>query len=184
MENFLLLLLVLSLQIFAAQAQEQDEIEFVIEFFNELQPLSIAQNREYCGYFGLDENDNIVATKPTRGEEDSCYADDPPEDLFIFASYHTHGSFSVDADSELPSLEDLQADIAEGVDGYIATPGGRIWFLDNIEEKAILICGRNCTISDDRYDDDAYPPVQNEYDLKGLEYRYKIVEDFGDKNKG
>ncbi len=160
----------------ASLAQEQDEFDFVAEFFDELQPLTIANNKEYCGYFGIDENDNFIATKPTKGEEDSCFADDIPEDFNYFASYHTHGAFSFDADSELPSSVDLEADIAEEVDGYISTPGGRIWFIDAMEEKAFLICGRNCTVSDDRYEADANLAVLNEYDIELLLKRDEMID--------
>ncbi len=159
-----------------AMAQDQSEIDFVIKFFDGLQPITIANEREYCGYFGFDENDNFIATKPTKGAEDSCLADEPPYDMEIFASYHTHGAFSFDADSELPSSTDLEADIDEGVDGYISTPGGRIWFNDSVKEVAILICGRNCTVSDDRYEKDANPPVRNEYDMELLLKRDEMMD--------
>ncbi|MCF6344225.1 MAG: DUF4329 domain-containing protein [Devosiaceae bacterium] len=160
----------------ASLAQEDKEIDFVIEFFDKLQPISFAENKEYCGYFGIDENDNFIATKPTKGRIDSCFADDPPEDFNYFASYHTHGAFSFDADSELPSSTDLGADISEEVDGYISTPGGRIWFNDSVEEIAFLICGRNCTVSDDRYEADANPPVLNEYDMELLLKRDEMMD--------
>ncbi len=160
----------------SAMAQDQSEIDFIIKFFDELQPVSIANEREYCGYFGFDKNDNFIASEPTKGEEDSCFANDPPEDFDMFASYHTHGAFSFEADSELPSSNDLEADIEEGVDGYIATPGGRIWFIDSVKEVAILICGRNCTISDDRYEKDAFPPVRDEYDMELLLKRDELMD--------
>ncbi len=157
-------------------AQSEEEIEFVIEFFDELQPISIADNREYCGYFGIDENGQFVATKPNKGREDSCLADEPPPNMEIFASYHTHGAFSVDADSETPSSGDLEADISEEIDGYIATPGGRIWFIDSLEGAAMLICGRNCTVSDDRYEDGIYPEIKDYYSLEELYERDEMVE--------
>lgn len=152
----------------AVLAQDAGEVDFVIEFFDELQPKSIADNKEYCGYFGINDQDEFVATEPTRGEQDSCFSDEPPLDMDIFASYHTHGAFSYDADTELPSSNDMEADIAEEVDGYISTPGGRIWFTDSLKEISIMVCGRNCTVSDDEYEEDALPPVLNRYDLELL----------------
>ncbi len=154
-----------------ALAQSREEINFVTEFFNQLQTRSIAQNREYCGFFGLDANDNFVASKPTRGDTDSCLAADPPDDMEIFASYHTHGAYLVDADSELPSLNDLEADIYEGLDGYVATPGGRIWFNDIEREMAIMLCGRNCTVSDPNYVADTEYPVNSSYTVRQLRQR-------------
>ncbi len=149
-------------------AQDQEEIAFVTKFFDELQPKSIAENREYCGFFGFDSNDNYVATKPTPGDEGSCYSDDPPENIFIFASYHTHGGFSYDYDSEVPSSDDLAADVAEEVDGYVATPGGRIWFNNAEQERAVLLCGRNCTVSDVDYDAEGVRSVNPTYSLRQL----------------
>lgn len=166
-------LLVLSAVLFGASAlpsfaQGQDEVEFVTKFFDELQPKSIAENREYCGFFGLDSNDKYVATKPTLGNEGSCYADDPPENIFIFASYHTHGGFSYDFGSEVPSSNDLEADIAEEIDGYVATPGGRIWFNNRKDQMAHLLCGRNCTVSDSDYDADGVKSINNSYTVPQL----------------
>jgi len=154
-----------------AFAQAQDEIDFVTNFFNELQVKSIAQNREYCGYFGLDDNDNFVATIPAKGDTDSCLANDPPEDLYLIATYHTHGAYGVDFDSELPSSSDLEADIDEGLDGYVATPGGRIWFNSVDRETAIMLCGRNCTVSDSQYVADTEYPVNNSYTVQQLRQR-------------
>jgi len=152
-------------------AQSAEEIGFVINFFNELQPVSISQNREYCGYFAINENDDFIATPPTKGDTDSCLANEPPRDMYIIASYHTHGAFGIDFDSELPSSNDLDADIAEEMDGYIATPGGRIWFNDAMEEITVLLCGRNCTVSDSKYVADTEYPVNGSYTLQQLRQR-------------
>ncbi|HHS82423.1 MAG TPA: DUF4329 domain-containing protein [Devosia sp.] len=152
----------------SALAQSHEEIAFMKSLFNKLQPKSIALNREFCGYLGRNSRGMLVATGPTRGREGSCFADEPPTDMDIIASYHTHGAFSYDFDSEVPSSDDLSADIAEETDGYIATPGGRIWFDDIDREKAILICDRNCVVSDNAYEADAAPPVGNAYTLNQL----------------
>lgn len=164
-------LLIISLSISGAFGQSQAEIAFVTNFFDELQPKSIADNREYCGYFGLDENNNFVATRPVRGREGSCISWNPPSTMEIFASYHTHGAFSYDFDSELPSTNDLRADIAQQVNGYIATPGGRIWFNDASRERAVMICGRNCTVSDSNFDAEGARHVRARYSLEQLYVR-------------
>ncbi len=168
MSGFLALLLSVS----GAAAQEHPEFMFAQKFFDLLQPKSIAHNREYCGYFGFDPDDRIVATTPTRGQEDSCLAADPPPDLALFASYHTHGSFSAQVDSELPSTSDMRADNMEELDGYVATPGGRIWFIDGAEEQATMLCGPGCTVSDPAYSQDGFPPVKSRYTIGQLFHRY------------
>lgn len=162
---------ILFLSVSGAHAQSRAEIAFVTKFFDELQPKSIANNREYCGYFGVDENHNFVATRPIRGREGSCMPPNPPETMEVFASYHTHGAFSYEFDSELPSSDDLRADIAEETNGYIATPGGRIWFDDAKRERAVMICGRNCTVSDSDFDADGARTVHARYSLEQLYIR-------------
>ncbi len=154
-----------------AFAQSADEVDFITSFFNELQTISIAENREYCGYFGIDASGNFIATPPTAGDTESCFADEPPLDMDIIASYHTHGAYAFGFDSEVPSPDDLAADIAEENDGYISTPGGRIWFNDSIEEISTLLCGRNCTVSDSQYVADTENPVNNSYTLEQLSRR-------------
>ena len=153
-----------------ATAQEFDEIQFVKAFFKALQPKSIAANREFCGYFAIDGNDKFVASKAKRGQRDGCFPAEPPAHLNVFASYHTHGAYHPDFDTEVPSEMDMRADTAEDVDGYIATPGGRIWFIDTLNRpvKARLICGAKCTVSDSRFKPGDYPKIRKTYTLKQL----------------
>jgi len=51
----------------------------------------------------------------------------------IFASYHTHGAFSPDYSSELPSGDDMESDEAEGIDEWVATPDGRPCYIDTTD---------------------------------------------------
>lgn len=146
--------------------------EFAADHLNRVQMLSIADGVEYCGLFGIDASGRLAATPPKRGLADSC---DPPEvgpsEFDVLASYHTHGSFDPDADSEVPSVSDLEADIAEGIDGYIATPGGRLWLNDMEAEVAFQLCGRGCLTADpDFFECPADRPF-GEYTLEDLRYR-------------
>jgi hypothetical protein len=85
---------------------------------NEIQQVSFDDGVEYCGT--LYELDGIMmATPATKGEADSCeFDDDLDEEATILASYHTHGSYSLDADTEVPSIDDLMGDIEEEIKGY------------------------------------------------------------------
>lgn len=132
-------------------AQSDAEIKFVKSMMGAVQTQSFETGREYCGYVGLDADGNYVATPPKRGRKNSCRPDDVPDDFTQIASYHTHGSYSEDHDSEIPSVEDIEADIYEGHDGYIATPGGRIWFIDGYKMTAKVLCGENCVRADENY---------------------------------
>lgn len=157
---------------------EDLSVKFLADFFAPIQEKSIADKREYCGYFGYNDAGEFFATKPVKGLEDSCQGDIPDEMVEVIASYHTHGAFHYEADAETPSSADLEADIAEETDGYVATPGGRIWKNDFETERAILLCDRNCTVSDPNYDNQAFPPVNGSYDLDGLYDRDETSEDY------
>ncbi|SLN28627.1 hypothetical protein ROA7450_01189 [Roseovarius albus] len=147
--------------------QTAEEIAFAKSVLNDLQAQSIAQNREFCGFIGLDEDGDYISTTPTRGRKGSCQPE-REDDFEPLASFHTHGAHSADYDSELPSTDDLLADMDEGIDGYIGTPGGRVWFNDSSEESAMMLCGERCINSDPGYDPNDAPPPAKEYDLDGL----------------
>ena len=136
-----------------AQAQSRshvvDEVNrFMLAFFDRIQPRSIAENVEYCGLVAFDPDGELRTTPPRAGSVDGCEPADAPEGWDVVASYHTHGAFLDDADSEVPSVDDLLGDIEEEIDGYVATPGGRVW-LNLYEEKLTYqLCGRGCVVSD------------------------------------
>lgn len=149
-----------------AQA-EQDEIAFMRALFAELQVKSIRKNREYCGYVGYTDDGDLVASKAQRGRADSC-APDWPDDFDPVASYHTHGGYDPDAWSEIPSGDDMEADEADGVDGYIATPGGRMWYVDSSEMIASQICGIGCLPMDGDFEPETDIVVQQSYAYEEL----------------
>lgn len=148
-------LLVLIVWLFPAYAAAQsrtvvtDDVDlFALELFDRIQTRSILENREYCGLIGFSSNDELIATGPHRGTEDSCNPGDEPAGFEPIASYHTHGAFLDDADSEVPSVDDLIADFEEDLDGYVATPGGRVWLNLLAENLTFQLCGRGCVVSD------------------------------------
>lgn len=101
----------------------------------DIQPTSIARNREYCGSIVQRANGSIYTTGPEPGDAFSCgisYIEDLPSYRpgdRLLADYHIHSAYSRDADSEVPSTTDLDNSRSEGVPGYVATPGGRFWFI-------------------------------------------------------
>lgn len=111
-------------------ANSTKEAALARSVLSDLQAQSFVLNREFCGYIGLDSAGILIASAATQGTLDSCLADDPPEIAVITASYHTHGAYSPDYINEVPSVDDFEADEAEGIDGYVATPGGRLWYID------------------------------------------------------
>ena len=122
-------------------AQQTVEVTLISSIFEELQPVSFTQNVEYCGYVGFNTDGQLIASKPTRGDEGSCLADDPRYIEVITASYHTNGGHSLDYFNEVPSSEDMEGDADEGNDGYVATPGGRLWYIDSVDIIESQLCG-------------------------------------------
>jgi hypothetical protein len=161
----------------AAHGQEDDEFyaeldEFATAHLDSIQQMSFDQDVEFCGYIGLDENQQLVATPPARGLQAECDIPESPPGLDVWASYHTHGGYAFDADSEVPSLDDLLGDIAEGVDGYIATPGGRVWLNVASERSAMMLCGPGCVRADSDFEECGAFMPEEEYTVQTLQRRF------------
>ena len=132
-------------------AQSIDEEALIRATFAELNPISIAENVEFCGYLGFTAEGELAVSEPTRGDESSCLSDDPENLELIVASYHTHAGFSTDYNSELPSGTDMEGDEEEGIDGWVATPGGRLWYIDTTDMVTWQVCGIGCLPADENF---------------------------------
>ena len=158
----------LALWAMGAAAQDDAELALIKQVMAKAQALSFQNNREYCGYLVLDEHDNMLATDLTKGRVDSCESADFDENLYPFASFHTHGAH-VDGESyELPSYTDAQGDLEEQVDGYVATPGGRLWFINSQDRTIIMICDRGCVPADPRFNEHPEDQPDDFYTFKEL----------------
>ncbi len=143
--------LVLAAGILAANsafAQGNAEVNLAKAIFANLQPVSISENVEFCGYIGYDRAGQLAFSQPSRGDEGSCAPSNPINLNVITASYHTHGGHSQDYFNEVPSGEDMEGDADEGIDGYVATPGGRLWYIDSEDMVASQLCGVGCLPAD------------------------------------
>ena len=89
------------------------------------------------------------------------------------ASFHTHGRFSIRYDGEVPSVVDIQSDVASRTDGYVATPGGRFWHIDYKTAVATLICGEGCLTQDPRYRSCRDDQIAQTYTIAELEERFR-----------
>ena len=152
-------------------AQSPNELAFARQILTDLQDNSFAANREYCGIIGIDEDNRLVASRPRKGSRGSCTPRDPRNVVDIIASYHTHAGFDESYDSEVPSSDDVLGDMEEGLDGYIATPGGRFWFVDGQSGSARQICGIACLPQDPDFEANIYGPIKQRYSLGELERR-------------
>jgi len=109
------------------RSRSQNEAAFVV--LNDINPTSVAQNREFGGWVFVNPDGSFSSTAPVRGEAASVTLPNPalviPGGSRITASYHTHGAFDPRFDNENFSQTDLNADRANMIDGYLATPGGQ-----------------------------------------------------------
>jgi hypothetical protein len=151
--------------------QTRAEVEAVRSVFNAIQPTSIEENREYCGYLFKDAFGLLAVTEPRRGATASCSPRWPRNSANVLASYHTHGAFDPDYDGEVPSYEDMASDILESVDGYVATPSGRVWYIDANRKEARLVCGPGCVVSDPTYQPGFDEIIRDRYTLQDLSLR-------------
>lgn len=152
-------------------AQDAELVDFAHRTLAELQARSFATNREYCGTIGISSEGVLVASRPRRGKRDVCRPTNLHGKARALASFHTHAAFDAQADSELPSPQDLASDMAEGIDGFVATPGGRLWFNDGRSGETRLLCGPYCLPADPAFVDGTWGPLSWRYGLADLESR-------------
>ena len=146
---------------------DPEVLALVRGLFVTLQPKSFAAGREYCGFIGRRGDGALVASPPVQGAPASC-APELPDGAEVVASYHTHGRFEIDDWGEVPSDIDLEGDIAMGVDGFIATPGGRLWHIDHRARTARQLCGIGCLPRDPRFRIVGPPKIAEEYSQRAL----------------
>lgn len=164
-----LFVLILGLGVLPASAQTAEELALIKQVFADLQPRSFARNAEYCGYIGYDRDDTLVASGITPGDTTGCTPDWPEGfEIEPVASFHTHGGYDPRSWSEIPSVDDMLADESEGVDGWVATPGGRLWFLDTTQMTARQMCGLGCLRQDPAFQRETQIIIDEFYTLEEL----------------
>lgn len=153
----LLSLLVLPASLWAEQAEQpfvpapDGEVQLVLERLAPIQLLSFAAGYEYCGYLARKPEGEYYFTEMVRGGPDGCTPATPefPQDLI--ASVHTHGAYAPHVPAEFPTVMDIDSDHREGVNGYIGTPGGRLWFVDSQALVVHQVCGLGCLPQDPNF---------------------------------
>ncbi|MEJ8560346.1 DUF4329 domain-containing protein [Yoonia sp. GPGPB17] len=152
-------------------AQTGDIDAFAMRVLDGIQPASIAESREYCGYIYETETGGLAATAPAPGREDYCDLPEPNDS--VLASYHTHGSFSDVYDNEVPSVDDVTGDFDARIDGYIGTPAGRVWLVDYDAQIARQLCNTMCITSDPNDDPEEAGFVPQTFTLQELQARFE-----------
>ncbi|SHI97875.1 protein of unknown function [Wenxinia saemankumensis] len=144
------------------------ELAYVRDILTELQRVSFRENREYCGYIGLDPSGRLMRTDLSAGVEAGCALPVIPSGMRALASFHTHSTYSPLYASEFPTTQDMRSDSALGVDGYISTPGGRLWYVDSDTMTVRQICGRGCLPQDPNYRPEDDGPVRPQFTFDEL----------------
>jgi len=131
----------------------QSEVQaFAREQLGPLQQSSFSDDIELCGIIFERSDGSLGASEPRNGDEASCgiaYFDEPG--MRPVASFHTHAAQNDKYDSEVPSVLDIDSDVASGMDGYVATPGGRFWHINAQNGEAMMVCGVGCLDQDPAY---------------------------------
>ena len=88
-----------------------EELEFFAKnTLDDLQARSFKENREFCGMILEDGAGELSTSDISGGTDSECEISSAvPYGKFAVASFHTHGSFGNDYDSEAPSLIDMNA---------------------------------------------------------------------------
>lgn len=144
---------------------------FARQYLNNIQGPSFAQGREFCGYFIMDAQGGIFSTDPIPGTLDSCQLPYPP--VGAFASWHTHGAYDPRYDNEVPSPPDLISDFELGMDGYVSTPGGRVWRNEYDILASFQICGQGCVAVDPGFVPENEAGIRQQYTVDALYARYQ-----------
>lgn len=127
------------------------EVAIVKQRLAPLQLLSFATRFEYCGYLGETPDGSLTFTQIQRGGHDGCTPVRHGHDMTLVASLHTHGAYGATVPAEFPTILDMDSDRAEGVNGYISTPGGRLWYIDGRARVAMQLCGLGCLPQDPEF---------------------------------
>lgn len=144
---------------------------FARNFLNSIQTQSINGRREYCGYFFVNPAGQLQATPPIAGSFATCDMPEPQRGKGIIASYHTHAAYDGAYDNEVPSAVDLQSDFDYGINGYVSTPGGRVWLVDYQTRTTRQICGVGCVVSDQNFIPDPDDVIRPSYSVRDLQVR-------------
>ncbi|AKS46236.1 protein of unknown function [Octadecabacter temperatus] len=145
---------------------------FARGFLDSIQAQSIAERREYCGYIFIDGTGRLQGTPPRPGSFAGCDMPIPRAGQGIIASYHTHGAFGRAYDNEVPSVIDLASDFQFGIDGYVSTPGGRVWLVDFQTQSTQQLCGLRCVTSDPGFVPQGEAGIRQSYSIETLQRRF------------
>lgn len=154
-----------------ARAQSAGETAYVMALLRAMNQLSIRFDREVCGFILRDADGAYSSTKVSWGGAASCASLPIAPGVTPVSSWHTHAAWDPAYDGEVPSIQDVEGDMALGVNGWVATPGGRLWVVDGATGAIRQHCDRDCLPSDPDFGADD-GPVPQALTLEGLYARF------------
>ncbi len=153
---------------FADPPTDPEEFAFVRKVFQKIQLRSFDLNRELCGYLGRDALGRLMVSQINVGQEAGCTLPDWPTKFVVLASFHTHSTYNPAYNSEVPSSTDMESDQSSQINGWIATPGGRVWFVDSSTMTAHQVCGVKCVAQDPNFIDEPPGAVKGSYSYRAI----------------
>lgn len=154
------------------RAQSAQETAFVLGLMESMNALSVRFNREVCGYVLRHPNGAYSSTKVSWGGHASCASLPVVPGMDVVSSWHTHAAWGRGYDGEVPSIQDVEGDMRMGVNGWVGTPGGRLWHVDGRTGSMRQVCGRGCLPEDPNFFPEEHGPVGETYTLDGLYARF------------
>jgi hypothetical protein len=153
-------------------AQSEGETAFVMALMRGMNQLSVRFDREVCGFVLRAEDGRYASTKVSWGGAASCASLPLQPGMVPVSSWHTHAAWARGYDGEVPSIQDVEGDMSMGVNGWVATPGGRLWFVDGRTGALRQVCGRGCLPVDPGFVPEEHGPVPDALSLDGLYGRF------------
>jgi len=116
---------------------------------------------------GYTDQGKLTVGPISQGTVDSCLPI-MPKGVKVVASFHTHGGFTASHWSEIPAIQDVDSDAAAQTNGWVSTPGGRIWFVNWKTRTVTEVCGIGCVTQDPRFRPNIPGPVRRFYTYGAL----------------
>ena len=153
-------------------AQTERETEFVLALMESMNRLSVTFNREVCGYVLRRADGSYDSTKVSWGGHASCASRPVTPGAVAVSSWHTHAAYATEYDNEVPSIQDVEGDMRQQINGWVGTPGGRLWFVDGQTGIMRQVCGAGCLPSDPFAQDAPHASVPPGMSLEQLYMRF------------
>jgi len=153
-------------------AQDAEETAFVTAMMESMNRLSVTFNREVCGYILRRADGGYESSKASWGGHASCASTPVADGQVAIASWHTHAAYAAEYDNEVPSIQDVEGDMRQGINGWVSTPGGRLWFVDGQTGFIRQACGRGCLPVGPNAQDAPHDPVPPSMSLDQLYMRF------------